>query len=101
MKTDGTPFQVRTGKPVRPDHVPRMPHERDESSDSQESGGPREDMKQAFEDIQSGQVDTDLREQRGVEMTVQDSRRESVEGEPEGEGSAEQEQVRPRRGNAP
>ena len=47
----------------------RMPHERDESEDSQ-SSGPRDDMKQAFDDIESGQVDTDFREQRGVEEVV-------------------------------
>lgn len=69
MKTNGTPFQVRTGKPVRKDAVPRQPHERDESEDSQASE-PRDVMKQAYSDIMSGQVDTDMREQRGVEETV-------------------------------
>lgn len=71
MKTDGTPFQVRTGKPVKKDAIPRQPHERDESEDSQASGE-RDVMKQAYTDIMSGQVDTDLREQRGVEETVKD-----------------------------
>jgi hypothetical protein len=71
MKTDGTPFQVRTGKPVKKDAVPRQPHERDESEDSQESGE-RDVMKQAYTDIMSGQVDTDLRKQPGVEQTVKD-----------------------------
>jgi hypothetical protein len=37
-----------------------MPHERDESEDSQASE-PREKMQQAYEDVESGQVDTDLR----------------------------------------
>ena len=32
MKTDGTPFQVKTGKPEKPDSMPRMPHERDDKS---------------------------------------------------------------------
>jgi len=70
MKTDGTPFQVRTKRPVKKDAMPRMPHENDESDDSQASG-PRDDMKQAYADITQGQVDTDLRGERGVEKTVQ------------------------------
>lgn len=75
MKTDGRPFQVRTGRPVRDDVMPRQPNEIDESSDSQESG-PRRDMEQAYRDIVSGQQDTDCREQRGVEETVHDRDRE-------------------------
>lgn len=51
------------------DYVPRQPNDRDESPDSQASG-PREVIKQAYDDIVQGQVDTDLREQRGVEKTV-------------------------------
>lgn len=69
MKTDGRPFQVRTGRPVRDDVMPRQPNELDESSDSQESAS-RSDMEQAYKDIVSGQQDTDCREQRGVEETV-------------------------------
>ena len=69
MKTDGTPFQVKTGKPVKQDAIPRQPHERDESPDSQASG-PRDVIRQAFIDVTNGQVDTDLREQRGVEEVV-------------------------------
>lgn len=45
---------------------PRLPHERDESLDSQEAK-PRKDMKQAFDDIQAGQMDTDRRGIPGVE----------------------------------
>lgn len=45
---------------------PRLPHERDESIDSQESE-PRKIMKQAYDDIQEGQVDTDRRGIPGVE----------------------------------
>lgn len=37
-----------------------MPHERDEVAEAGEDG-PDEDAKQAFDDVQSGQVDTDLR----------------------------------------
>ncbi len=71
MKTDGTPFQVSTQRPKREDLLPRLPHERDESDDSQQSE-PRADMRQAFDDIMSGQQDTDMRESRGVEAVVKD-----------------------------
>lgn len=71
MKTDGKPFQVSTQRPKRKDVLPRLPHERDESEDSQESE-PRDDMRQAFDDIMSGQQDTDLREGRGLEEVVKD-----------------------------
>lgn len=71
------PFQVRTKRPVEDetnlpneDATPRMPHERDESDDSQASG-PRDDIQQAFDDVTSGQVDTDCRNQPGVEETVE------------------------------
>lgn len=69
MKTDGRPFQVRTRRPAKKDAMPRMPHEHDESDDSQ-SSHVRDDIKQAYVDVMRGQVDTDLREQRGVEATV-------------------------------
>lgn len=71
MKTDGKPFQVSTQKPRRKDVQPRLPHERDESDDSQQSE-PRDNIRQAFDDIMSGQQDTDLREGRGVEEVVKD-----------------------------
>lgn len=38
--------------------APRLPHERDESSDSA-SGPPRDVVRQAGEDIENGLVDTD------------------------------------------
>lgn len=69
MKTDGKPFQVSTRRPRHPDALPRLPHERDESDDSQH-GEPRADIRQAYDDVMSGQQDTDLREGRGVEEVV-------------------------------
>ncbi len=69
MKTDGKIFQVATQKPARKESLPRLPHERDESGDSQQSE-PRPEIRQAYEDIMSGQQDTDLRETRGVECVV-------------------------------
>lgn len=89
MKTDGTPFQVKTGKPVKQDAIPRQPHERDESADSQASE-PRDVIRQAFIDVTNGQVDTDLREQRGVEEVVK------AQAEKSRETSKDQPAVAPR-----
>lgn len=44
--------------------VPRMPHERDESSDSHNDGEPRPLIRQAHDDVAKGRVDTD----RGTPM---------------------------------
>lgn len=62
---------VRTGRPKAHDEDMRMPHERDESEDSQEST-PRWKIKRAYDDLQEGQVDTDLRETSGVDEVVHD-----------------------------
>lgn len=70
MDTKLKQHQIRTGTPpVKDDAPPRMPHERDESYDSQGSE-PRRDIKQAYEDLKNGQVDTDLRETGGVDEVV-------------------------------
>ena len=50
----------------REDSEPRLPHEHDESSDSQ-AGGQREVMERARRDIEEGQQDTDLRATPGLE----------------------------------
>ncbi|MDP9900430.1 hypothetical protein [Variovorax ginsengisoli] len=43
------------------DTAPRLPHEHDQSSESQDTtdGKPTREGKQALKDLQSGQVDTD------------------------------------------
>ncbi len=69
MDTGKEPFQVSTQRPRHANATPRLPNERDESDDSQESPL-RSDIKQAFDDLMAGQQDTDLREQRGVEEVV-------------------------------
>jgi len=65
--------QLRARKPPSPtpsrsieDSEPRLPHEHDESSDSQQSG-PREVMERARRDVEEGQQDTDLRGTPGLE----------------------------------
>ena len=57
---------VNTDAKVENDGVKRLPHERDESPDAQDAK-PRSIMKQAAAEIDSGMVDTDLRNQRGVQ----------------------------------
>lgn len=53
------PVQNSTeGHPDVPEAAPRLPHERDESSDSQDSR-PRKVIRQAHEDVERGLVDTD------------------------------------------
>lgn len=73
--------QVRTPDPVKQNPTPLMPHERDESDNSQASE-PREVMQQAYKDIQNGLVDTDLRAQRGVESVVPDKEKRSRKATP-------------------
>ncbi|WP_426189745.1 hypothetical protein [Massilia sp. DWR3-1-1] len=51
--------KVNTAAPIENDQVKRMPHERDESPDGQDSA-PRGVMKQAASDLAQGLVDTDL-----------------------------------------
>lgn len=71
MRTVLKQHQVRTKRPVKEGVAPRMPHARDESDDSQESGT-RDEIKQAYTDLQQGQVDTDLRDTGGVDEVVND-----------------------------
>ncbi|MEN3365366.1 MAG: hypothetical protein V7606_2640 [Burkholderiales bacterium] len=72
MGTASKQLEVKTTPPSRKESTPRLPHERDESHDSQATkpGPPRDDMKQAYKDLMDGQVDTDLRETRGVDAVV-------------------------------
>jgi hypothetical protein len=53
---------------------PRLPHERDESFDEQSdvNGEPDKVIKQAHDDIQEGQLDTDRRGMPGVEEVRRD-----------------------------
>ena len=69
MKTTLKQHQVSTKGPEDKRTTPRMPHERDESEESQESVV-RDDMRQAYEDLKNGQVDTDLRQTGGVDEVV-------------------------------
>jgi len=54
----------RTQPSIDKKRVPRLPHEHDESSDSQDNGGVRPVIKQAHDDMAAGKVDTD----RGAPM---------------------------------
>ena len=66
MADERRQIQVKTKRPVNAEADPRLPHERDESDDSQASP-PRPDMQQAARDIEHGLVDTDLHNTPGVE----------------------------------
>ncbi len=73
VRESGTrPFTVDLNNPDDENKTPLQPHERDQAASGTQAGNeePREVMKQAYKDIEQGQVDTDLREQRGVEKTV-------------------------------
>ncbi len=76
MDTGKEPFQVSTQRPRHKDVTPRLPNERDESDDSQESEV-RDEMRQAYDDLMAGQQDTDLREQRGIEEIFK-ARRDAI-----------------------
>ena len=47
--------------------MPRTPHERDQSTDSQHGGEPREVIEKAYRDVEEGRQDTDRRGIRGYE----------------------------------
>jgi hypothetical protein len=68
MKTALKQHQIKTSD-RHETPTPRMPHERDESDQLPEDT-PRDDMLQAYKDLQAGQVDTDLRETGGVDEVV-------------------------------
>lgn len=70
MKTTLKQHQVRTKRPPPGGGAtPRLPHERDESDDSQDDTV-RSEIKQAYTDLQEGKVDTDLRNTGGIDQVV-------------------------------
>ncbi len=62
---------INTDTKVKNDGVKRMPHERDEAPDGDNKQ--RSIMQQAAKDIDSGMVDTDLHNQRGVQKPRPDA----------------------------
>ena len=68
MTDDKPNTKAQPGNTVTQDHKgegrPKLPHEHDESDGSQQSD-PLGIMKQAYDDVQSGQEDTDLHGSRG------------------------------------
>ncbi len=62
--------------------IPRTPHERDQSSDSQHGGGPREIIEKAYRDVEEGRQDTDRRGIRGYEKPENRILHERKEREP-------------------
>lgn len=64
MKSNEGRTKPRQGDTQVMKPVPRLPHERDESSDSHDDGEPRPLMRKAHDDVAQGRVDTD----RGTPM---------------------------------
>jgi len=58
QKPQGQTKPVQAGKTDVPEPAPRLPHERDESADSQH-GEARPEMQRALDDIKAGRTDTD------------------------------------------
>ncbi len=80
------PRRASTTTPsIEGEPAPRLPHERDESSDSQQSG-PRDVIQQAHDDVERGLVDTD----RGppLDETYQRTREAADAEHPPGEAGA-------------
>jgi hypothetical protein len=65
------PRVINTDAPVKNDGKPRQPNDRDTAPDSQATG-PSPQIKQAYDDLENGLVDTDLRGERGVEAVKND-----------------------------
>lgn len=72
-----TQEKINTDEKIRNDGVERLPHERDESPEGQH---PKERtiMKQAAADVDSGMVDTDLRNKPGVQQVQTPAPREAT-----------------------
>jgi len=60
---------LRTRKDRHPksENKARLPHEHDQSGDSQRSDVDQKEMRRAYQDIHEGQVDTDLRGTGGLD----------------------------------
>jgi hypothetical protein len=63
---EGGHHAMSTAKKTDDREIPRMPHERDQSSDSQQ-GEPNEVIEKAYRDIEEGRQDTDRRGTHGYE----------------------------------
>lgn len=61
--------KINTDAKIENDAIKRMPHERDESPDGQDTA-PRGVMKQAASDIAQGMVDTDLHGKPGAAANI-------------------------------
>ncbi|KQQ47507.1 hypothetical protein ASF61_02390 [Duganella sp. Leaf126] len=68
---------INTDDKLKDDGKPRMPHERDESPEGRQPAE-RSIMKQAAADVDSGMVDTDLRNKPGVEKVKTPAPREAT-----------------------
>lgn len=78
MKPALKDFRINTNIKVKDDGIPRQPNDRDESPDGGEIQV-HDDIKQAYDDLQRGLVDTDLHGVPGVEKVVDKTRTNTPE----------------------
>ncbi|MBK4736283.1 hypothetical protein [Noviherbaspirillum pedocola] len=64
------PFTIDHKQAKGKEGAPWQPNDQDEAVDGTQQSGERQVMRQAYKDVAQGQQDTDAREQRGVEATV-------------------------------
>ncbi|HEV7813928.1 MAG TPA: hypothetical protein VGP06_02355 [Janthinobacterium sp.] len=82
MVTESKDRKVNTTTHVRNDGDKRLPSERDESPDAQNTG-PRDVMRQAASDLEQGLVDTDLHGVRGQEKVKPAAPKSAKPGTPD------------------
>jgi len=71
-------LRTRKDRHPKPEQKARLPHEHDQSGDSQRSDVTQDRMQRAYRDIHEGQVDTDLRGSGGLdEINKREGRRAS------------------------
>jgi hypothetical protein len=78
--------KVNTDARIENDNIKRMPHERDESPDGQDTA-PRGVMKQAAADVASGMVDTDLHGKPGAAGAVDTDSAAGAQAKPQSDAA--------------
>lgn len=81
-------LRTRKDRHPKPENKARLPHEHDQSGDSQHSDVDRKQMHRAYQDIREGQVDTEQRGSGGLdEMNKEAGKRSSEAPRKNGDGS--------------
>ena len=72
-------LRTRKDRHPKPENKARLPHEHDQSGDSQRSDVDQKEMRRAYQDIREGQVDTDLRGSGGLDEINKDAGKRASE----------------------